>query len=66
MSIRLENVVVIRKVPMTEETCSNLRVLKKRYEDNLETATGKKHELTYPVVIDLSLKELRKCQDVSE
>ena len=57
-SIKLENIVTVRKVPMTEETCSNLRVLRKRYEDNLEQATGVKHDLSYPVVIDLSLKEL--------
>lgn len=59
-TIKLEDIVVVRKVPMTEESCSNLRVLRQRYEDSLEEATGEKHSLSYPVVIDLSLKELTK------
>lgn len=57
MSIRLNNVVVTRKVPMTEETCISLRLIRDKYQDQIKEQLGTEEELSFPVVLDLLVKD---------
>lgn len=55
--VKLSEVVVRRKVPMTEQTCDSLRKVKKAYEAKLLETTGEEYSLPFPVVIDFMIKE---------
>lgn len=57
MSIRLNNVVVTRKVPMTESTCTSLRLIRDKYQEQIKQQLGSEEELSFPVVLDLLVKD---------
>lgn len=57
MSIRLKETVVTRKVPMTEETCTSLRKIRDAYQAKIKRELGREEELSFPVIIDLLVRD---------
>ncbi len=55
--ILLDDVAVVRKIPMSEKGCDNLRAIQKYLVDGLSAKMGKPVELPYPTVINMVLAE---------
>lgn len=51
------DIVVTRKVPMTDETCSQLREIKSQRESELEGALGGEVRLEIPTLIQQLIRE---------
>lgn len=51
------DIVVTRKVPMTDETCSQLREIKQQREEELEGALGGEVRLEIPTLIQQLIRE---------
>lgn len=51
------DIVVTRKVPMTDETCSQLREIKQQRESDLEGAIGGEVRLEIPTLIQQLIRE---------
>lgn len=51
------DIVVTRKVPMTDETCSQLREIKYQRESELEGALGGEVRLEIPTLIQQLIRE---------
>lgn len=51
------DIVVTRKVPMTDETCSQLREIKAQREGELEGALGGEVRLEIPTLIQQLIRE---------
>jgi len=66
--IRLDEskVVVIRKVPMTGDTCDKLRILRSDMEEDHFKDTGKDVEIPFPVVIDMLIEQAFNNRGVSK
>lgn len=50
-------IVVTRKVPMTAQTCDELRLIRTKREDDLLDVTGEKHSLPFPTLIAQLIRE---------
>lgn len=57
MRIPEGDIVVTRKVPMTDETCSQLREIKAQRESELEGALGGEVRLEIPTLIQQLIRE---------
>jgi len=50
-------IVVTRKVPMTAQTCDELRAIREKREEDLLELTGELHSLPFPTLIAQLIRE---------
>lgn len=56
-NLRLDNPVVVRKVPMNEDGCNMLRAIREYQKQQLKEQEGLEVELQYPTVIHLMMAD---------
>lgn len=63
--ILLDDVAVVRKIPMSEKGCDNLRAAQKYLVDGLSARLGKPVELPYPTVINMVLADFIQRHEIN-
>lgn len=63
--ILLDDVAVVRKIPMSEKGCDNLRAIQKYLVDGLSQRMGKPVELPYPTVINMVLADFVQRNNIN-
>lgn len=63
-NLRLENPVVIRKVPMNEHGCNMIRAIRDYLKEELQTKEGIDVEIQYPTAIHLMMQDYVKLRNI--
>lgn len=64
--VKLDGVVVERKLPMTQEGSDALRAIRKHMEDSIAKATGEIVILPLPTVIHMVLLDYKKMNSIED
>lgn len=65
-NIKLENPVVVRKVPMSQKGCDLLRAIRKYQVDQFKEQKGVDIEISFPTSIHLLLVDYAKIKGIAE
>ncbi len=63
-NLKLENPVVIRKVPMTSAGCDTLRAIRDFQAEQLESQQGLKVEIPYPTAIHMMMIDYARIKGI--